>query len=632
LLELPSGLAAIHLVQETVSLRRTREMAAMSMMRACLLAAALLVASGDEMAFVDVSSTDTINIRQLDVPVNSKRGIASFFTEDPMAAHDWAIQSTMLTTLRSELAAVAKPRSAAAGRIRKIEEELSPLWRVAKKNERGAITNNTMRYVAHRYFTNKYGWSVKGLQPAGASWLHVMAVTPDVRQVTKYIAPTYLHEELLTATGAEDLDIHRLALFISTIEHLIHAEMLDYLYSVHRVMQVKVAGEKTEGELDTIISSFMLIYAFGTNLEVSTKRDLDKSAAFLQENHKGWQQLQARIQDLKKSKPDAGTKGFNGLMDFVEAIAKDYRQWQNPTCTEARERLLAMPSYKDGQVSLADFAPVHVAGYRLLFSEQQDYLQKLGALDESTAGDPKLLVANYITSQALCLTTASYYTVCCHNPCEDIMAKLEHATGEPSATADQIASALAEGGAGRLLTEAERASLDALTANNSRVVLHERPLAMWLHSIFPVDCPMPRDHETINPKTADEWMADPGSNVQDTEELMLEVSDNLARYTTLGLEGVDASLKEEEAAEEVDESVDHIVEPYTAKQDINPANGSRRGAGFGSFCQMLASLAMLASMVALIVALVQSALATSGLYSDKVKVHARPLATHDIVA
>mmetsp|Transcript_95164 Transcript_95164/g.246397 ORF Transcript_95164/g.246397 Transcript_95164/m.246397 type:complete len:291 (-) Transcript_95164:26-898(-) len=290
-----------------------------------------------------------------------------------------------------------------------------------------------------------------------------------------------------------------------------------------------------------------------------------------------------------------------------------------------------MPSYKDGRVSLADLAPVHVPGYRLLFTEKQDYLRKLGTLDEANASDPQLLVPNYIASQALCLTTASYYTVCCPSRCDDIVAKLERAATAQSVTPQQITDVLAEGGAGHALTEVERSALDALSVNGS-VALHGRALAGWLHSIFPADCPMPMEHDNANPKTADEWMADPGTNVQDTEELMLEVSDNLARYTTLGLEGVDASLKEEEAAEEVDESVDHIVEPYTAKQDINPANGSRRGAGFGSFCQMLASLAMLASMVALIVALVQSALATSGLYSDKVKVHARPLATHDIVA
>mmetsp|Transcript_49258 Transcript_49258/g.124043 ORF Transcript_49258/g.124043 Transcript_49258/m.124043 type:complete len:281 (+) Transcript_49258:2-844(+) len=278
-----------------------------------------------------------------------------------------------------------------------------------------------------------------------------------------------------------------------------------------------------------------------------------------------------------------------------------------------------MPSYKDGRVSLADLAPVHVPGYRLLFTEKQDYLRKLGTLDEANASDPQLLVPNYIASQALCLTTASYYTVCCPSRCDDIVAKLERAATAQSVTPQQITDVLAEGGAGHALTEVERSALDALSVNGS-VALHGRALAGWLHSVFLADCPMPMEHDNANPKTADEWMADPGTNVQDTEELMLEISETLVRYTTLGLEGVDEATKQEEAAEVMDDTVEVIVDPSSRQLQESQEESvmtSYRRFGLGSLFQIAASFSLLASMLVLCLAMIRAVMSAQGINGPK---------------
>merc|ERR1719436_2124603 len=104
-------------------------------------------------------------------------------------------------------------------------------------------------------------------------------------------------------------------------------------------------------------------------------------------------------------------------------------------------------------------------------------------------------------------------------------------------------------------------------------------------------------------------MVDPGDNVQDAEELILEISDNLARFTTLGLDNVDASFKEEEPAEMVETKVDVIIESQHFQDSY--LNSSRCRADFGSLFQVFASFGALASMLKICTALVQAAINAS---------------------
>jgi len=50
-----------------------------------------------------------------------------------------------------------------------------------------------------------------------------------------------------------------------------------------------------------------------------------------------------------------------------------------------------------GRVTLADFYKAGLSDV-WQFNEKPDYLRSLGALDESTKDDPKVLVPNYVSS------------------------------------------------------------------------------------------------------------------------------------------------------------------------------------------------------------------------------------------
>lgn len=515
----------------------------------------MLHSDADEMAWGDIMEDGSLNMRSLDVPIASARGTENFFIADPMAAHDWARVTVVERSLNAQykLASSAKADSS----INSIEKMLKPIFAVMPKNEEGLLSNGTARYALHRLFTEQKSWDIKGLQPAGGSWIKSMSVTSDVREVSKYMVPSYLQDLILRKTGTNGMDLRSLAVMAATLEHLIHAELLSILYSVYATLNLPTAGKRSDRETDDILDMFMMVYAFGLNLEISTYRDMAKAKHHLENQHAGWPHVRAFVQGQKRKfstqRALRGSElGFPEILQVVEEIGQQYPRWHHRDCTRAEDHLSALRGFKDGRVAISEVAAVHTAGYRSLFTESQDELHKLGVLAEP---GPQLIASNYINSQIFCLSTASYYTACCPNKCDGPLGAFERgaaaSSGEPGLIM-KLADSLNTSPAGNA-SDRQR-ELEEIAANSSGVVpLHGRPFAEWMHRAFPMQCPAPNDMPTTNPKTPDEWMGEPSENIKDTEDMMAEFAVVLQKYTAMGkkMEDVDAPADDVQSGSDV---------------------------------------------------------------------------------
>jgi hypothetical protein len=147
----------------------------------------------------------------------------------------------------------------------------------------------------------------------------------------------------------------------------------------------------------------------------------------------------------------------------------------------------------------------------------------------------------------MCLSTASFHAACCINECEGLLAKLERATAGPAAKPDDLVQSMKKlQGAG--IAEGFLQEIPTLVDQNSGLVeLHGRPLAGWMHRAFPLECPAPdieHNQKVTNPKTPDEWISDT-DQVKELEEMMGEIAQVLAQYTTMGKEkGAEISAAE----------------------------------------------------------------------------------------
>jgi hypothetical protein len=272
-----------------------------------------------------------------------------------------------------------------------------------------------------------------------------------------------------------------------------------------------------------------MAFAFGLNLELSGLEDVKKAKAHLDKFHSAWPELKAFVRSLR---PAGKELDFGEIVMVVQRIEAEYGQYQGKDCQRAKEELVAKPSHHDGLVQLSEVQPSHVFGRRMLFADSKVELKKLGVVTKTN----EVLISNYVNSQSMCLSTASYFSACCVNECEGLLARLERDVAAPAAEPSHLTNLMAEL-PGHHITQSLLQEIPSLVdAASGKVALHGHALAAWMHRAFPSECPDPHQHEAINPRTPDDWMSESSLNMKEIQELMAESARALSKYTSMGKE------------------------------------------------------------------------------------------------
>jgi len=173
-------------------------------------------------------------------------------------------------------------------------------------------------------------------------------------------------------------------------------------------------------------------------------------------------------------------------------------------CQTLKRQLVAMEE-RPGRVLLRDFYRPALDQGTLEFTESAEFLRQQGALDESDQ-EARVIVPNYMMADSNCLASSEYYSVCCKDPCEEIMDQLEASLRAPSASPSAVLSAvqaLPEAKAQGLSLEGELLErLSEVASHHGEVPLHGRLFAQWLHHAFPRDCPFPHVSGTVRQSLA----------------------------------------------------------------------------------------------------------------------------------
>jgi len=214
-----------------------------------------------------------------------------------------------------------------------------------------------------------------------------------------------------------------------------------------------------------------------------------------------------------------------------EAAARFWR-WQSSDCMSMKVQLMQMQDKAgSGRVRLANFYHGALNGEKWHFSETVEYLRQLGALDETNPSDPRVIIPNYINSPSNCLASSSFYAVCCIDECEDLLRQLESKIGGPSALPDQIIAAVSSmppssATSGNWTVDEHlvwRLRDVADYHGSSRVPLHGRLFAQWMHYVYPQECPYPHLSGTTQPRRPDEYEEETDQDATATEEEMLRL-------------------------------------------------------------------------------------------------------------
>jgi len=416
--------------------------------------------------------------------------------------HEWADIEKVLLVLRSEVNA-----SSGNGRkISKIKDLVKPIYTAMPKTKDGLLSKETARYAMHRYFTEFHGWSIKGLQPAGAAWQQVMTVEDGTDELNKYMLPAYLQDVALVEMKMSNFDLNGLAVLISTYEHIDYNTLLSTLYSIITTLDMQTGGDKTEDEVREILEAYLMIYAYGVDIDTVNRDDIRNTKTQLQQNQPDWQSLSAFIWDIKKQMFAKSELNFGEIVQVVNAFGDKYAQWHEQDCTRAHNYLVGLSSFNFSSTLLQDVNVSTAEGRRDLLTEKKGFMKKIGAVFADTRH--RLVIPNYLNSQSMCLVTASFHSVCCMNKCNAIYAKLEEGVGAPVSKAEDLHSLVSHlpGNSPKMSEESFKALQD-IADEEGLIQLHSHSFAAWMHQRFPLECPQPhfKSHLT-DPKTPDEWM------------------------------------------------------------------------------------------------------------------------------
>merc|ERR1719254_294400 len=145
------------------------------------------------------------------------------------------------STLLSELAVDS-------GRLRQFEEELRPMYVALPKNELGTLEPTAVRYMLHRYFVQKHGWYVKGLEPAGQSWNSTSPTSILTNRVPAFVQS--LFEERLHGEG---MGLHEVAVFAATLSDFVHNEALSDVIDLFAAFELSTTEPVREDDVDLVV-------------------------------------------------------------------------------------------------------------------------------------------------------------------------------------------------------------------------------------------------------------------------------------------------------------------------------------------------------------------------------------------
>jgi len=462
-------------------------------------------------------------------PVDAGAGLLSILPR----VHHQDIQSKTEGDLLTDLGAALGDRSRMSeARLGLLEESLRPAFQALPKREGGGLGAPAARHALHRLFLQAHGWQVKGLAPEGQAWDSRSPLDALGERVPEQVRAYF--EARLAGDG---LSLRELATLAVGVDQLVHAEALARLRTIWG--ELRMPENVGPPEADAVMDTFMAMDIFGALVEdavnastrVSTIQQLLKQESVVLSMYPAFNATKIWLREVREDvRPQLLRFSFGDVAAVLEAAVEQNARHQAADCREIKDQLVSMEeSPGSGRLPLSDFYAAALQSEESQFHESIGYLRQLGALDETKPGAPQVLISNYVSSPANCLTTGDHYhTGCCADECGSLLDHLEREIAAPGATPEGILAAVATlpGAA----AHASRGGLPPALVNRLQEVaqlhgglvpLHGRLFAQWLHLAYPRECPYPHVSGTTSPVAAREWER-LGGTESATEEEMLQ--------------------------------------------------------------------------------------------------------------
>jgi len=406
---------------------------------------------------------------------------------------------------------VEKGLSAEGGpKLDEYREALKTFFQALPKDGNGRVDANTARYALHRFFVQQHSWTIKGLEPNTEAAEQQRATAIHDLSKKEWV-PGQILSDLTNRVGHEGLTLEDLAALASVLDELVRKEATGILQEIFTARGLESSAGRED--IHAALKSWMVVY-LGSGAWSIEKALTDRFFS----KHEYWNATEAWMKTVEAKKLDnAGdTIEFSTAADIASDIGQRYGHYNDAECQKIKTTLMGAWSKgkSTGRVRLVDFYKLGFELDEFNFAEKPDFLRSMGALDDSNASNPLVIIPNYVLSMPNCLQATSLYSICCRNECEDLMTEVEKSIAAPTARPQQIVDAVislrsSTVEAPREIPATLIARLEDMSNRHGGAVnLHGRLFAQWMHHAFPSECPFPHEtgkHESV---TSEKWLSE----------------------------------------------------------------------------------------------------------------------------
>lgn len=397
-----------------------------------------------------------------------------------------------------------------------VETEISPMFAALPKNAHGKLEASTVRYALHRYFVQKHGWYMNGIDTSAFAW--------DASQdsaMMKSRAPAHLQSILEGRMHGVGLGLGELSTLAAALTALVHREATGDLLNKFELLNLSTSEPLSKTLAYSVLKTYLIFFFVGMDLGDLSIADIPGLEISLESMYPDWKDTIMWVEDLRESydlKQQRFQNPFvqhvenaDSVAAFAQEVGHEFGAYQNLECKKLKTRLVEIEYQGTGRVRLSHFYKDAIHGDWTL-GESQQYLRQLGALDEADKNMPSVVIPNYLTSQTNCLTASGFYSVCCINECEGLFRRVEEEIAAPQAAPKRIAAVISNlpsdtVDAPRNLSSSLLSRLDDIARmHRGQVPLHGRLFAQWMHHTYPRECPYPHTAGSVNPLSPEDWL------------------------------------------------------------------------------------------------------------------------------
>jgi len=211
------------------------------------------------------------------------------------------------------------------------------------------------------------------------------------------------------------------------------------LEGIYKIMNIDIDEQiYSRREIDDVLDLYLTTYLRGGNLSANGPEQALLRLSIFRTKYQGWNSVKEWVNNLVENMSAISIPAnFAQFSNVAEALGENFASFNAVECEDLKRALLAIEDPRQGRVNISTFYKMGLHSH-WKFTEKVDYLKSLGALDDSDPLNPAVIVSNYIISKPNCLDASNFYSICCRNECDDLLAILENDIQGPFASPDKL--------------------------------------------------------------------------------------------------------------------------------------------------------------------------------------------------